>query len=240
MKKVYVCEHAPNEKAGTILDFMKINGIPYEEIRLFEEGYSFPDTGRVGALIVMGGPMNVYEEDKHPFLKEENAFIQEAVRRKIPYLGVCLGSQLLAKALGAKVYKAARPEVGWDCVRLSPEARKKGLFRDMPSDPLKVLQWHEDTFDLPKGAVHLASSEVVPNQAYEVDGLFYGFQFHVEVNRPMLEDWFKDKPNLKEILAEYDRYRPELEKLTESIYRRFFDLSGLVSKKTIDKTPSSR
>ena len=110
--RVTILEHVPNEKAGTIRDFLFKEHIPFDEIRLFD-GARLPDPSEVSALIVMGGPMNVYEEEKYPFLKEEDLFIRAAIEKRVPYLGICLGSQLLAKALGAKVMKAREPELGW-------------------------------------------------------------------------------------------------------------------------------
>ena len=220
--QVVILEHVPNEKAGTILDFLKKEKIPFREVRLYEEGFELPPIGSVRALVVMGGPMNVYEEEKHPFLKEENCFIQEAVRNGVPYLGICLGSQLLAKALGARVYKAKQSEIGWDKVQLTAQTKSDALFGALNSAELKVLQWHEDTFDLPAGSIHLASSKAVPHQAYRYKDRFYGFQFHIEVNRPMLEDWFKNKPDLQKILDEYDAYKPRLDKITNEMYRVFF------------------
>lgn len=178
------------------------------------------------ALVVMGGPMNVYQEKEHPFLKKENAFIRKAVKAGVPYFGVCLGSQLLAKALGARVYKARRPEVGWDDVSLTPAARKDPVFGEVGKKKLRVMQWHEDTFDIPSGAVKLASSRAVPNQAYVLDGRFYGLQFHVEADRPLLADWFKKHADRKEILAEHRRYRRRLDALTRRMYARFFALSA--------------
>ena len=224
IKEVFILEHVPNEKAGTMLDFLKERKIPFREIPLYRKGSSFPDPGSARAVIAMGGPMNVYEEGAFPFLAEENDFIRRVVRAGIPYLGVCLGAQLLAKALGARVYKAKQPEVGWGDIHFSPAAKKDKLFGDLGSQGLRVLQWHEDTFDLPKNAVHLASSAIVPNQAYCVDKLFYGFQFHVEINRPMLEDWFKKRPDLDGILSEYDHYKEALGRITDQIYQSFSSL----------------
>lgn len=233
LKKVYILEHVPSEKAGTILDFLKKKRIPYQEVQLFRghvpkgtcpRTFKFPDIEKARALIVMGGPMNVYEEAKYPFLKAENKYIQEAILRGIPYLGICLGSQLLAKALGAKVYKAKKEEIGWDAVDLTSRVKDDPFFKGYSGKKLKVLQWHGDTFDLPHGAVRLATNPVVPNQAYCVAGLFYGLQFHVEVNRPMLETWFKKHLDLKQILSEYDRYKPKLKTITERLYRNFFSL----------------
>ena len=170
--------------------------------------------------------MNVYEEEKFPFLVDENRFIQRLILENIPMLGVCLGSQLLAKALGAKVMKAGSPEIGWGDVSFSPQTAEDPLFSKLKSQKLRVLQWHEDTFELPKGAVHLASSKIVPNQAFRYKDRFYGFQFHVEVDRPMLEDWFNNSNIQAMVLKEYDDYKPKLSAITESIYRNFFHLSS--------------
>ena len=221
-KQVVILEHVPNETAGTMLDFLVERNISYQVVRLYEEGFEFPAVSSIRSLVVMGGPMNVYEEDKHPFLKRENLLIQEAIGQGIPYLGICLGAQLLAKALGASVYKAKEPEVGWGQVWLSREAKQDSLFSTLTRAQLQVLQWHEDTFDLPKGSVLLASSPVVPHQAYRYQDRCYGFQFHLEINRPMLEDWFKNKPEAQTILSEYDAYKPQLDLLAYRIYQAFF------------------
>ena len=200
------------------------NNISFQTVNLFETDHVLPPLDSASALVVMGGPMNVYEEDKFHFLKEEDLYIKEVVKKKVPFLGICLGSQLLAKALGAEVYKAKQEEIGWQTVDMTNQSAKDNIFSCLNSKKLKVLQWHGDTFDLPKGAVHLASSPTVPNQAYAVDGRFYGLQFHVEVDRPMLEEWFKDRKDLKEILSEYESHKPELSRITDRLYRSFFVL----------------
>ena len=227
MKEVLILEHDPKENAGTIRDHLDREHIPYREIELYAPDYRFPDPVSARALIVMGGPMNVYEEERYPFLREEDAFIRAALAARVPYLGVCLGAQLLAKALGARVYKGARPEVGWDDVTLEPAA-KDGLFAGVPAGRLRVLQWHEDTFELPQGAERLAAGTVVPNQAFAVDGLFHGLQFHLEVDRPLIESWFDGRAELAPMLAEYDGYRKELERITTTLYRNFFTLKPAV------------
>lgn len=223
MKKVYILKHVPNEDAGTILDFLREAEIPFQSVSLFA-GEALPNPGDMRAAVIMGGPMNVDEEHKHTFLKDEKVFLKEAIKKNVPCLGVCLGSQLLARALGASVYKAKEEEIGWDDVALTPEAKKDPLFSMIPGKTFRVLQWHGDTFDLPKDAVHLASSKIVPNQAFRYGDKVYGLQFHVEVNKPMLEDWFKQKKDLGAILREYDRYRPELNRITKEFYKKFFAL----------------
>lgn len=220
-RKVFILKHIASEDAGTILDFLKKRNIPHIGVNLYA-GNSLPALDQVQALVIMGGPMNVYEEEKYPFLKEETVFIKKAIEAGIPCLGICLGSQLIAKALGKRVYKASQPEVGWDEVSLLESARQDVVFSMLGRERLKVLQWHEDTFDLPDHAALLASSAVVKNQAFRFGDRVYGLQFHVEVNRPMLEDWFKKSPELSKILAEYDEYQKTLDHLTERFYEKFF------------------
>ena len=220
--EVLILKHVANEDAGTIKVFLKENDILFRAVDLYENE-ALPDAlDGVRALVIMGGPMNVGEEDKHPFLKKENTFIQKALEEKLPCLGICLGSQLIAKALGCRVYKAPAKEVGWIDVRLTDETKKDPLFSLLNHPVTRVLQWHEDTFDLPRKAVLLASSDLVKHQAYRYGSHAYGLQFHIEVDRPMLEDWFKASPELPEILKEYDSYRPALEKMTKLLYQNFF------------------
>lgn len=221
-KEVVILQHVANEGAGTMLDYLKKNGVAYRLIGLYRGDALPEDLSFVSAVLVMGGPMNVDEEEKFPFLRKEKLWIGRLIERGIPCLGVCLGAQLIARALGKRVYKAPKPEIGWQEVTLTAEAMKDPLFSTVNASTLRVLQWHEDTFDLPEGAVLLASGSEVPHQAYRYGDRAYGLQFHVEVNRSMLEDWFKDKENLAEILSVYDRYRNQLDQISFSVYERFF------------------
>ncbi len=228
MKTVLVLQHVPNEGAGTMLQFLNAKKIPVRMIGLYKGDGLPQDLTSVHSVLIMGGPMNVDEETKYPFLKEEDLFIKKLIQKKIPCLGVCLGAQLIAKALGSKVYKAKQPEVGWADIELLPHSKIDPLFSVIPSPRLRVLQWHEDTFDIPTGAVHLASSAMVPNQAYRYGETVYGFQFHVEVDEAMLKDWFRNAENLSSILAEYRSTQAILTKVTEKIYEKFFNQSGRV------------
>jgi GMP synthase (glutamine-hydrolysing) len=136
----------------------------------------------------MGGPMNVYEEERYPFLKREDLFIKEAIQRGKPVLGICLGSQLIAKALGARVFKAPAKEIGWFDVSLTEEGSRDLLFRAFP-EFFPVFQWHEDTFDIPRGAKLLATSDSVPHQVFRYAENAYGLQFHLEVTEVMVREW---------------------------------------------------
>ncbi len=141
-KEVLILQHVANEGTGTIRNYLDAQKISYRFTRLYDDGDLPKVLDEVRSVIVMGGPMNVYQEDKYPFLKEENIFIKNLIEKKPPYLGVCLGSQLLAKSLGARVMKAKAPEIGWGSVQLSKNAAKDPLFLEFKTSELKVLQWH--------------------------------------------------------------------------------------------------
>ncbi len=159
-----------------------------EYFRLYEGDFPGGLQGYSG-LIIMGGPMNVYEEGKYSFVKDEDLLIKEALKSGIPTLGICLGSQLIAKAAGANVYKEQEKEIGWYEVGLTEEGRGDRIF-SMFEDRFTVFQWHGDTFDLPDGAVLLAENDLY-NQAFRV-GNAYGLQFHLEVTEGMIEDWMRE------------------------------------------------
>ncbi|MDD5492945.1 MAG: type 1 glutamine amidotransferase [bacterium] len=202
MKKIVVVKHVENEGPGSIGDFFRNSAWELRTIELFK-GEPLPDDlSKVAAVVVMGGPMNVYEEDKHLFLKEENIFIKKVVEQEIPYLGICLGSQLLAKACGAAIIKAPQKEVGWYNVALTLEAAHDPFLQGI-NGPLDVFQWHEDTFTIPEGGVLLATAETCRNQAFRCGKNAYGLQFHVEVTTDMIWSWVKadeSLPNAVELL----------------------------------------
>lgn len=226
---VFILKHVPNEGAGTISDYLSQNKIPFVNANLYE-GDGLPEAVDVRCAVIMGGPMNVYEEEKHPFLKEEDVFIRRLLDKNIPVLGICLGSQLIAKASGAKVMRAPVEEIGWDTVHLTAQALKDPLFSRVDGPALKVLQWHGDTFELPKNAVLLAESPAVKHQAYRLKDNVYGLQFHLEIDRPMLENWFKNREDRDLILKEYEAYKPKLAKITNHIYSNFFHFLNIFRK----------
>lgn len=183
-----VFQHIACEHPGFLKTLMRERGIGWDTVEL-DEGEPIPALGEYDALLVFGGPMNVDEEDRFPWLTAEVKAIREAADRGLPYLGFCFGAQLLAKALGAQVTKAPEPEVGVMPVTLTPAGRADPLFQGLPS-ALQVFQWHADAFALPDGAVLLASSPTCPHQAFRC-GRAYGLQFHVEVTLDMVEEWGK-------------------------------------------------
>jgi GMP synthase-like glutamine amidotransferase len=134
----------------------------------------------------MGGPMGANDEDKYPWLEEEKLAIRQAIEKQKTVLGICLGSQLIAAALGAKVFKNKEPEIGWFNVNLTNEGANNYLFKDF-GKTFKVFQWHGDTFDLPKGAKQIASSDACLNQGFVIDNKVVGLQFHLEITVEGLE-----------------------------------------------------
>lgn len=150
-----------------------------------------PATQPYDGLVILGGPMNVDETDRYPFLSGEVALLQSALRRELPTLGICLGAQLLAKAAGARVVRGPAPEIGWFPVRLTEAGRQDPLFQGIPEE-FMTFHWHGDTYDLPPKAVHLASSAQYPQQAFRIGEQAYALQFHVEVTPEIVQRWAHD------------------------------------------------
>lgn len=220
--RVLVIMHTESEGPGTLGDYLAARRATVHTIRL-HEGQRLPrDLRDVDAVISMGGPMNVYEEDRFPFLRDETEFLRDAVSAGAPILGICLGAQMIAKACRAPITQSPVKEVGWGCVSLTDAGLSDPLFRGVPRT-LPVFQWHEDTFAVPAGGELLASSEACPHQAFRCRNA-YGLQFHVEVTRSMLAHWFADSPMLTDILSQFERLRPDLAVHAETIYANFLSL----------------
>jgi len=184
--RVLVLQHIACEPPGAFEDVLLERGASLHRVEL-DEGEPLPPLEGFGAIIAMGGPMSVNDEDEHPWLREEKALIADAVRTGVPYWGACLGVQLLASALGARVYAGSTPEVGLLPVRLTDEGVADPVTGVLPAEVL-TLQWHGDTFDLPEGATLLVGSPAYPRQAFRV-GRAYGVQFHLEVSLDMARAW---------------------------------------------------
>lgn len=152
-------------------------------------GLSGVDPLRPDLLVVLGGPIGVYEEDAYPFLSDELRLLERRLAAGRPILGICLGCQLLARALGARVFAGGGKEIGWSPLTLT-DAGARSPLRHLQGDDARVLHWHGDTFDLPEGAVRLASTDAYQNQAFAVGPAVLGLQFHAEVTPDALEHWF--------------------------------------------------
>jgi GMP synthase (glutamine-hydrolysing) len=200
MKPILVLQHVPHETLGTIEPALTEAGLPLEYLKLFGEIPRRVDLSQSAGMVVLGGPMNVDQTDEFPFLAREIDWIGQAIDRGLPVLGVCLGSQLIAKTLGATVRPNRTKEIGWYPLRLTPEAREDRLLGGCDPDQT-VFQWHGDTFDLPDGAVPLAGSELCENQAFRYGDSVYAFQFHIEVTAPMIDAWLDEQQNRREVAA---------------------------------------
>ncbi len=184
--RALVLQHIACEPPGVFEDVLRERGAELHRVEL-DEGEPLPDWRGFDAIVAMGGPMSATDDAELPWLTAEKELIGEAVRAGVPFWGVCLGVQLLAASLGARVYPGPEPEVGLLPVTFTAEARDDPVFSAAPDD-LVTLQWHGDTFDLPTGAVRLAGSPAYPNQAFRVQR-GYGVQFHLEVSAEMAREW---------------------------------------------------
>ena len=184
--RALVLQHIACEPPGVFEDVLDERAVQLHRVEL-DEGDALPDWREFDAIVAMGGPMSVNDDTAFPWLTEEKRAIGDAVRAGTPYWGVCLGVQLLAASLGARVYPGPEPEVGLLPVSMTGEARSDPVFADAPHE-LLTLQWHGDTFDLPEGAVRLAGSHAYPNQAFRFERA-YGVQFHLEVSAEMAREW---------------------------------------------------
>jgi GMP synthase-like glutamine amidotransferase len=185
---VLVLQHIACEPPGVFEDVLLERGASLQRVEL-DEGEPLPASlDGIDAIVAMGGPMSVNDEDEHPWLAAEKTFIADAVRGGLPFWGSCLGVQLFASSLGARVHRGVAPEVGVLPVHATSDGETDPVFAGV-TWPRPTLQWHQDTFDLPDGAVLLASSPAYPHQAFRVGRVAYGVQFHVELDEGMAAEW---------------------------------------------------
>ena len=166
--------------------------------------------------------MNVYEEEKYPFLRDETLLLKKAMAADLPVIGICLGAQMIAKAAGVRVVRSPAEEVGWCRVFVTDEGTKDLLFAGLPPE-LEVLQWHGDMFEIPEQGILLATGRECPHQAFRYRNAF-GLQFHVEVTGQMLSEWFRDSPHLDPIVSRYRELETVLDRQAHQIYRNFLSL----------------
>jgi len=184
--RIHIIQHVVFEGPGAIAEWALERGHPTTLTRQ-SSGEKLPTVDDFDFLVVLGGPMSANDDSRFAWLTAEKQLIADAVRQQKAVLGVCLGAQLVAQVLGARVYRNREKEIGWFPVRLTPEAAASGLFGGLPAE-MTVLHWHGETFDLPQGAVRLAESVVCRNQAFEIGGKVLGLQYHLEVLPEGLED----------------------------------------------------
>lgn len=226
---ILVLQHIACEPPGVYEDVLDERGLELVRVEL-DEGDALPSWQGFDAIVAMGGPMSVNDEAELPWLADEKRLIADAVRAGTPFWGVCLGVQLLASALGARVYAGDEPEVGVLPVSLTDEGVRDPVFAGLPPR-FPSLQWHGDTFDLPDGAVRLAGSPAYPNQAFRFQRA-YGVQFHLEVSPAMAREWM-DVPEYAQslgqsigaaaLLGSVDAEAEEMLALGRTLFERWLD-----------------
>lgn len=185
-KKAIALRHVAFEDLGLLAPLLQQSGYEIRMLDAFAGGLE--QAGQADLLIVLGGPIGVYEEAAYPFLTEELRLIGRRLEDERPTLGLCLGAQLLARALGARVYPGGMKEIGWSPLRLTAAGRSS-VLAPLGDPAPAVLHWHGDTFDPPPGATHLAASALYQQQAFALGRHVLGLQFHLEVEAPALEAW---------------------------------------------------
>jgi GMP synthase (glutamine-hydrolysing) len=189
MKTAFVVQHVSFEGLGILGEILTRRGYRTRFVDAPTADFDALSASEAELLVVLGGPIGVYETELYPFLRSEMRWIETFLKTETPFLGVCLGSQLLAKVLGANVYPGGKKEIGWSSLTLT-EAGRNSPLEHLASDGLQVLHWHGDTFDLPAGSTLLASSEVYAHQAFRYGVNALGLQFHAEVTAQDLERWY--------------------------------------------------
>jgi GMP synthase (glutamine-hydrolysing) len=177
-------------------------------VNFSREAHARPEVDRYHGLIVLGGPMNCDETARYPHLEVETETIRTAIGRGLPVLGICLGAQLIARALGARVSRNPQKEIGWYDVLPTADGERDPLFAHFNGSE-KIFQWHGDTFEIPHGAVHLATSTACPNQAFRYADNVYALQFHLEVDEPLIQRWLHTPVMAREIECLGAAFQPQ-------------------------------
>jgi GMP synthase-like glutamine amidotransferase len=192
MQEVLVFQHDPFEGLGFFGEVLDKQGAGYRVLRLFDGEMPADGWEQVKALIILGGAMSIDEEKEFPFLRWEKRIIRAAIDEAVPLLGICQGAQLIAAELGAPVFHGSVKEIGWSPISITPHGQVDSLLGYMPENAT-VFQWHGDGFELPRGAIKLASSAHYGTQAFRLGKTIYGLQFHLEVTPAMIERWIEER-----------------------------------------------
>jgi GMP synthase (glutamine-hydrolysing) len=213
---ILVIKHIEIEGPETLGTFFVEKGIPLQTVNLHKRERLPGNLKGLQAVVCLGGPMNVYEEDEHPFLKDEDVFLKRVLENRIPFLGICLGSQLLAKAAGGQVVRSPQEEIGWFDIDLTMAGVKDQLFAGLPRR-MAVYQWHGDMCWPPKDAVLLATAHRCPIQAFRYGPNAYGLQFHAEITDKSIDEWSRDYSPEKQaerqaMLERYSQVKTEFQR----------------------------
>lgn len=220
--RALILMHHPDEGPGTIGDYLSAHEVELQTVRLYAGEALPPDPESFEAIVAMGGPMNVYEQNEFPWLEPEDRFLRQALAAEVPLVGICLGAQLIAKALDAPISKNPVEELGWLDVSLSPDAYGDPLMAGV--EPVfGAFHWHGDTFATPQGGVRLAASADCANQAFRWRNA-WGLQFHVEVTVDIVATWVADHANADEFLAGFAGPGKQMAAQGERMYDNFWQV----------------
>jgi GMP synthase (glutamine-hydrolysing) len=247
MPKLLVFQHVAHEILGTLDPLLRKSGFRIRYVNFHRDPDARPNLEGYDGLVVLGGPMSVYDVANHPHLSVEIDAIRLALDRDLPILGVCLGAQLLSVALGGQVVPNPKREIGWYSIQPTHDGEDDPLVREFASTE-QIFQWHGDTFSIPEGAVHLAKSPDCDHQAFRYGDCAYGFQFHLEVDEPMIERWLRipvmrneleGDPELVDaatVSEQTRRHIDEMSALGDRVFRNFLRLFG--KRKRYETLPS--
>ena len=232
-KRIACFLHVPYEGPGVIADWVWKNDHSLHYTRLYKKD-ALPDASSLDMLIVMGGPMNVFDFHMHSWMEDEIEWVKQFITSGKPVLGICLGAQIIASALGEEVYPGPHKEIGWHNLQFLPSLGEFRICKDLPV-ARKVFHWHGDTFDIPEGATRIASSQAFPNQGFIHGNKVVALQFHLEVNPELVRnlvdncrDDLEDGTHIqteKDILSEQSFF----ESNQQVIYQFLDYLSSLIS-----------
>ena len=190
-RRALVLSHVAFEDLGSLGKPLRERGFDAESVDMATARFPLPQAESCNLLIVLGGPIGVYDQQDYPFLKDELACISQRLQARKPILGICLGAQLMAAALGSRVYPGQQgAEIGWSPLQAAPNSESPKWFAPLLEPGISVFHWHGDTLDLPSGALHLAKSALYDSQAFAIEDFALGLQFHPEVTATGLERWY--------------------------------------------------
>lgn len=237
MPRILVFQHVAAEPLGTLDPLIRARGHRIRFVNFERQPDAQPNVDRYRGLIVLGGPMNVEDQACRPHLRTELQAIERMLAQGKPVLGICLGAQLLAHALGAAVARNPAPEIGWYPLRLTGHGADDPVLSPL-GDHAPVFQWHGRRFDIPAGATHLASSDDCAQQAFRHGDNAYGFQFHLEMDEPLIERWLANPGYRDElaasglphdadaIRAQTRRHIAGMQRRADVVFNNFLDLVG--------------
>ena len=238
MARIMVLKHVAAEPLGLLDPMIRARGHRIRYVNFQRHPDAEPVLDRYQALVVLGGPMHVTETNRYPHLRTECRVIEQALEQRVPILGICLGAQLLAHVLGARVAPASRPEIGWYPVRpRNPATAEDAVLHPLDAEH-PVFQWHSYGFDIPAGARHLAESDDCPGQAMAYDDVAWGFQFHLELDEGLIRRWLQSPGYLadleasglghtpEQILADTGHHLARTRRLAERVFGNWLDRIG--------------